>query len=447
MINARVAAARALLDVEARRVTLGAALERARRGFTDGRDRALVTELATGVCRWRNELDAWIEHASHRAPAEIDADARAMLRIGAYQLAHLDRVPDHAVVNESVEGVRTLGAPRAAGFVNAVLRRLAQSRITSALPKPPGASATPAAHVRYLSIAQSHPAWLVERWIVRHGLDAAAAWCAFNNASPAMTLRPLDDVAAVLAALGAAGIPASAAPWVYGAIQVPAGEIGRVPPELAARVAVQDEASQIVAHVVGATPGDRVLDLCAAPGGKTVILDRAAGPDGLVVAGDVRSKRVNLLRTTLAHAHARARVLTLDATRALPFAAVFDRVLLDAPCSGLGTLRRDPDLKWTRTADDLAPLADVQRRMIARAADAVKPGGRLVYSTCSSEPEENDAIVAGLLDARRDFHLEPAVAGDRVPNGARLLDELGYLRTLPFRDGLDAYFAAVLVRR
>lgn len=447
MTNARVAAARALLDVDARRLTLGAAIERARRGVDDPRDRALITEVATGVCRWRNELDAWIQHASHRAPDDIDAPARAMLRIGAYQIAHLTRVPPHAIVNESVEGVRALGAPRAAGFVNAVLRRLTQSQITRALPKPPGPTATIAAHVRYLSIAHSHPAWLVERWVARYGVDATVAWCAFNNAPPDVTLRPIDDAPELIERLQAGGVTAEPAPWVTGAIRVPSGELGHAGADLAGRFAIQDEASQIIAHVVDAHAGDRVLDLCAAPGGKTVILDRAAGDAGLVVAGDVRPKRVQLLRATLGAVHAHARVLALDATRPLPFGASFDRVLLDAPCSGLGTLRRDPDLKWARTAEDLAPLAGVQRRMIAQAADAVRPGGRLVYSTCSPEPEENDAVVADFLKSRPDFHLEPALPGPRVPNGSRLLDELGYLRTLPFRDGLDGYFAAVLVRR
>jgi 16S rRNA (cytosine967-C5)-methyltransferase len=343
--------------------------------------------------------------------------------------------------------VRTLGAPRAAGFVNAILRRLAQSQIMRALPKPPGPTAPAAAHVRYLSIAQSHPAWLIERWVARYGVEATAAWCAFNNATPDVTLRVLDGSPAPLEMLTAAGIAATAAPHVAGAIRVAPGELGRVPPDIAARFAVQDEASQIVAHVVAASPDDRVLDLCASPGGKTVILSRAVGERGLVVGADVRSKRVRLLHATLDAAGVPARVVTLDATRPLPFGAVFDRVLVDAPCSGLGTLRRDPDLKWTREAGDLVALAEVQQRLIARAADAVRHGGRLVYSTCSSEPEENEAIVATFLQGRPDFHLEPAVPDAAVRDGAALVDELGYLRTLPFRDRLDAYFAAVLVRR
>ena len=192
---------------------------------------------------------------------------------------------------------------------------------------------------------------------------------------------------------------------------------------------IQDEASQLVGRYAVTQPGQRVLDVCASPGGKTLMMAAAAGVDGLVVASDVRGRRVDLLRTTIARAGAtNVRVVQADAARPLPYARVFDRVLLDAPCSGLGTLRRDPDIKWRRTPADLPALASAQRAMLAHAAGVLKPGGTLVYATCSSEPEENDDVVAAFLRDHGEFSR---------------MDEP--LRTLPFRDGLEAFFAARLV--
>ena len=206
----------------------------------------------------------------------------------------------------------------------------------------------------------------------------------------------------------------------------------------------QDEASQIVAELVAARPGERVLDACAAPGGKTVAIAGGMADRGLVVAADLRPARVALLARTLAGCGCRsARVVRLDAGAALPFGPVFDRVLVDAPCSGLGTLRRDPDIRWRSAAGDLPALAATQAALLRAAAAVVAPGGRLIYATCSSEPEENERVVEKLLAAGAPFARERPAAGALSP----LLDGRGQLRTLPHRDGLQAFFAAVLRRR
>jgi 16S rRNA (cytosine967-C5)-methyltransferase len=209
---------------------------------------------------------------------------------------------------------------------------------------------------------------------------------------------------------------------------------------------VQDEASQLVPLTVGARPGEHILDLCASPGGKTLALATEMGGTGLLVACDVRARRVRLLAQTIrSGGAARVRVIHVPATGALPFAPRFDRVIVDAPCSGLGTIRRDPDIRWRRHERDLAIFARDQLTLLERAATVVRPGGRLVYATCSSEPEENDEVVDGFL-ARHDefapFDLRGHVASAIVP----LLDERGQLRTLPFAHGLEAFFAAALVR-
>ena len=448
MTSIRLVAARLLLDVEARRATLAGALDRAYPSSGDPRDIGLLVELTAGTLRWQNELDALIARASRRPVAEIDAPARAVLRLGAYQLRHLDRVPAHAVVHEAVESVRALGAPRAAGFVNAVLRTLARGEGGDALPRPPPPTASAADQVAHLTTTLSHPAWLVERWIARYGFDAAARWCEFNNAPPTLTIRPrtghaIDDIAARLTA---EGIPADRSPYVVDALRLPPGALGRLPDDLRADVRVQDEGSQIVARLVGSRPGERVLDACAAPGGKTIMLAEdmtrpAPSADSMLVASDWRPRRVELLAAVLRSAGHAVPVVALDAARALPFGAIFDRVLLDAPCSGLGTLRRDPDLKWTRTAGDLPELARIERAMLTCAAEAVRPGGRLIYATCSSEPEENLDVVRAFLDDDSRFGLEPVTGLDR-----ELVTADGCLTTTPPAHGLDAFFAAVLVR-
>lgn len=449
MTGARLAAARVLLAVDEGRTTLAAELERHRAGLDEDRDRALMFELAAGTLRWRNELDALLAACADRPINDLDEPVRVALRLGAYQLAHLDRIPIHAVVNESVELARVLGRPRARGFVNAVLRRLSRGRPPRALPGRPGPDASKAQQRRYLSITLSHPEWLVERWLTRFGFEAAEAWCQFNNESPAVTIRSIGRLTTqeILAALNRARLDASPARWMLDAVQLAPGSSGRLPPELAAEITVQDEGSQLVARMVQAAPGERVLDACAAPGGKTIVMATDAGRQAVIVAADARPSRVRLLRGLLARAHVAAPVLQLDATRPLPFGAVFDAVLLDAPCSGLGTLRRDPDLKWSRGSAGLAVYAAAQTTMLAQAAEVVRPGGRLVYATCSSEPEENELIVEAFLASHRDFTVRPAAPAPAVLDAQKLIDPRGFLRTLPFRDGLDAFFAAMLVRR
>jgi 16S rRNA (cytosine967-C5)-methyltransferase len=210
---------------------------------------------------------------------------------------------------------------------------------------------------------------------------------------------------------------------------------------------VQDEASQLVVLLAGARPGMRVLDACASPGGKTTALAALMADRGLLVAADVRARRVELLRRTVAASTATSvRIVLADLAAGLPFPDRFDVVLVDAPCSGLGTIRRDPEIRWRRVEADLPVLAAAQGRMLRHAAAAVRPGGRLIYATCSSEPEENEAVVAAFLARDRGF--EPMDPRSELPEPVRpLLDQTGHLRTLPFAHGLEAFFAATFSRR
>ena len=448
MTRVRLAAARALARIDRGGVTMAAAVDQVRRLLDDARDRALLLELVGGTLRWRGELDALIEQAARRPVASLDAPVRAVLRLSAYQLRHLERVPPHAIVSEAVDVARAMGAARAAGLVNAVLRAMARQASSLTLPARPARDAPRDAQVAYLSTTMSHPAWLVERWLDRLPFDEVARWCEHNNASPPTTVRAsgvrLEDARAALAAAGVAAEPAR---YVTGALRLPRGALGALPPRVRELLVVQDEGAQLVALACDARPGERALDLCAAPGGKTLLLARAIAPGGEIVAADRRQARVALLAERLAAAGTGAPIVRLDATRPLPLRPVFDLVLLDAPCSGLGTISRDPDVRWARAPADLDTFAATQRTMLREAAAVVRPGGRLVYATCSSEPEENTEVVDGFLGERHDFALRPVTFSAEVARPSDLVDARGCLRTLPPRHGIDAYFAAVLARR
>ncbi len=416
-IPPRLAALRVLLAVDHGRTTLAAEVDRARRGVPDERDRALLVELTAGTLRWRAALDALLAQCSRRPLDQLTPAIRGILRLAAYQLERLDRIPAHAVLNESVELARAVGEARAAGFVNAVLRTLLRTRARLSLPARAAPGSGRSDQLAYLATTLSHPEWLVARWLERHGFDATERWCRFNNAPPEVTVRALDASGAgeLMARLQAAGLASEAAAFVREAVTLGPGVLGRVPAGLAGEILVQDEASQIVAHAAGAVPGERVLDLCAAPGAKTIVIAADMEFRGALVAADFRPSRVRLLRRMLRRASAATPVIALDATRPLPFGPVFDRVVVDAPCSGLGVVRRDPDLKWSRQPDDLAGFAAVQQRMLTQAAEAVAPGGRLIYATCSSEPEENENVIRAFAARDDRFGTGAGVAGISRP--------------------------------
>lgn len=444
---ARVAAYDALQALTAARVDLPAALARSRERLPDARDRALAADIVTGTLRWQRRLDHLIEQFARRPLAKVDPAVLIILRGSVYQLLHLDRVPASAVVDDAVDLTRYAGKASAAGFTNAVLRALLRERHRLPLPPRP-ASADPAAARAYLGITHSHPEWLVDRWLDRYGLEASERWVRFNNETPRLTLRANTLRArreAIAAALAAHGIDTMPTRYAPDGLIVTSGNPLAAP--VAGAFQVQDEASQLVALTVGAQPGERILDLCASPGGKTLALAADMHDRGLLAACDVRPARVRLLRDTVRAGGAGCvRLVRVPVSGALPFTGGFDRVLVDAPCSGLGTIRRDPDIRWRRTEGDLAAFARDQLALVERAADVVRPGGRLVYATCSSEPEENEAVVDALLARRPDFaRLDLRNAGP--PAIAPLVDDHGRLRTLPFAHGLEAFFAAALVRR
>lgn len=445
---ARVAAYDVLSAVSSGRTDLPSALAAARERLSDERDRALVSDISTGVQRWRARLDHVIETAAKRELRRLDAEVVEILRIGAYQLLFLTRVPASAVVDDAVKMTGKSGKRSAAGLVNAVLRTISRTRDRLTLPVRPSDPDDRSRALDYLAITLSHPRWLAERWLDRLGFERAEAWALFNNQPAPLTLRAntlrvsADDLARRLAGFG---ISTHAGHYAPDALIVDDGQPLRDPGVEAGMFVVQDEASQLVTLLAGRELTGAVLDTCASPGGKATSLAATLAPGGRLIACDVRDRRMQLLRRTILSTGAHIDLVQADLAQGLPFGRHFSCVMVDAPCSGLGTLRRDPDIKWRRQATDLIELSASQRQMLRHASNAVAPGGRLVYSTCSSEPEENDTVVAAFLDEMPEFR--------RVDTGRihatlppELFDEHGYFRTSPDRHGLEAFFGVVLER-
>jgi 16S rRNA (cytosine967-C5)-methyltransferase len=446
---ARRAALDALRDAASGRRDLGEVLDQARRALTDARDVALFHELVVGTLRWQSRLDAAIAQLSRTPLAALDRDVLLALRLGAYQLLYLTRVPAAAAVNDAVAQVRAARKSSATGLVNAVLRRLARGE-GQGLPSRPGRPVEEDrdAWVAHLAAVHAHPPWLVARWLAREPLEVVEAWLAYDNATPEITLRvnPLvaQSRAAGAAALAASGVETTPSPRTSWGLRVVGGAVATAAAVADGTCLIQDEGSQLAGALAPVPDGARVLDVCAAPGGKALIYAAAAGRRGLVVAGDARAARVALLAETLRRGHAsRTPVVHLDPDAPLPFRRQFDVVVVDAPCSGLGTLRRDPDIKWRRTAEDLPRFAARQLDLVRRGAAMVGAGGRLVYLTCSTEPEENDAVLAEARAALPSFRVATG------PVSAEVAPYVGAdrcFRTQPGRHGLDGYFGVVLER-
>lgn len=445
--RARGAAYEILTAVSSGRADLPGAIAHARASLADDRDRALAAEIATGVQRSRAALDHLIAHFTKRPIGKLDPEVLEIIRLSAYQLLHLTRVPAAAVVDDAVNLTGRLGKRSAAGLVNAVLRTISRNRATLPLPPRPADPADRQAALDYLSITMSHPRWLMERWLDRLGFDRAEQWTAFNNQPAPLTLRVnrlRATVEELRRDLAAAGVSVRAGGYAPDALIVEAGQPLRHAVAETGVFVVQDEASQLVALLAGPDPGPAILDTCASPGGKATAF--AAATTGHVVACDIRDRRLALLQRTVKAAGAvRVLLVQADVTKTLPFSRLFTTVVVDAPCSGLGTLRRDPDIRWRRRAEDLPALADAQRRMLANAAQVVAPGGRLVYATCSTEPEENEQIVEAFLRQVPGFRAVDR-SGVHPALPPAVIDSQGHLRTTPDAHGLEAFFGAVFER-
>jgi 16S rRNA (cytosine967-C5)-methyltransferase len=443
---ARAASFEVLTRVEARRGEPASLLHHERYRFLSRADRDLATEITLGVLRQRARLDWILAHHSTRPLDSLEPALLRALRIGLYQILYLDRVPDRAAVDESVRLARAFGAGRGAGLVNAVLRGALRS---PDVPRFPDRERDP---VGYLSVTLSHPRWLASRYLARLGIDGAEARCRIQNEPPSTHVRVSAriGVAEARESLAREGIDAEPLETVPSALVLRRG------PGTATATATdtalfrdgllfpQDAGSQLVPWLLDLRAGDRVLDVCAAPGGKaTAIAERVSG--GTVFAIDLRARRVRVLVDVAQRLGASNVAAAVADGARLPFRSEFERILVDAPCTSVGTLRRNPDVKWRVVEADLPRLAETQYRILSSACERLAPGGRLVYATCSTEPEENEEIVERALAGLAGLALVDARSS--LPECARhLACSGGFFRTRPERDGMDGYFGAVITR-
>jgi 16S rRNA (cytosine967-C5)-methyltransferase len=402
-------------------------------------DRALCYELVLGTLRRQLWLDSLIGHYAKRRAETLDAPVRRALRLGLYQLRFLSRIPASAIVNESVNLAYLSRLRSAAPFINAVLRRA-----TREMDYDPAADVSEP--IEKLAIVTSHPVWLLERWVHAFGLDETAAFASANNDAPPTAFRVVEPGAsgqAVLDELSAAGGTVYSSQIAAGAWRVEGAAALQRQLAREGKIYLQDEASQLVAHVLGAKADERVLDVCAAPGSKTTHIATVTPGIALIAAGDLHEHR---LRTVLEAGNRQGiktlRAIVHDAEIALPFAEQsFDRVLVDAPCTGTGTLRRNPEIRWRISNRDILELSARQRRILGQSAKTVRQRGCLVYSTCSVEREENEEVVASFLEENADFEQLALSLPPSLHGGS------GAARIWPHKQGADGFFIAAFERR
>jgi len=400
-------------------------------------DHALTTELAMGVLRWRSWLDHLIAQSSSQPLAKLDLEVLTALRIAAYQIVFLERVPKRAAIFESVELVKRARKRSAAAFANAVLRKLsAQPHVAPSM-----AGSHKAAE---LADASAHPLWLVERWLKEFGPDIAKQMCAYGQHPPQSAIRVHDR--SIEKELTAEGIELAPGAIVSSARRVLSGKISNTRAFREGGVFIQDEGSQLVALLVGR--GSSILNCCAAPGGKTRILAER-NPEAKIVAVELHPHRARLLQKLVTAEN--VTVVNADVCE-LPLTQQFERVLVDVPCSGTGTLARHPEIKWRLKTDDFADLQARQLAILQSAMKHLAPGGKLVYSTCSLEQEENEEVVEKALTARPSFQqLDCREELERLCSEGKLawkditsLTRGFYLRTIPGVHPCDGFFATIL---
>jgi 16S rRNA (cytosine967-C5)-methyltransferase len=405
-------------------------------------DKGLLTELVYGVLRWRERVDWVISLFSSIRPARMERDILNILRLGAYQLLFLDRIPASAAVNESVKIAKVKGE-RQGNFVNAVLRAIDRGREGINYPE----MATDP--VRHISVKYSHPEWLVRRFIEEIGIDDAVRLCLANNEPPPLTIR-VNTMAisreGLLLKLNEAGYEAAFTSFSpVGLVLKGGGDVRGIPGFAEGLWSVQDEASQLVSFILDPRPEEKVLDACAAPGGKATHIAELMADRGEVVAMDVRPHGVRKIEDSARRLGLKsARAMVSDASEPLGFRdGEFDRILLDAPCSGTGVLRRHPEGKWRKREVDIPELAERQEGLMENLSRYLRPGGITVYSVCSIMKEEGKGVVESFLAGHPEFTLEPAIPkiGGAVDT---LICDKGFFKVYSHMHGMDGFFAAKL---
>ena len=440
-MNAREFALKVITEIDTKAAYANVALQRElKKHALSDIDRRFATELVYGVVKQGMVLDWILAHYSNRSMDKVAPAIAIILRMGIYQLLYMDRVPASAACNESVKLARKYGHEGTVKFVNAVLRSAAREPERVKYPDPQRDLAL------YLSLRYAHPQWLVKLWLERLGCEATEALCRYNNEAPPLVLRTntlRTNRDALMSELRTQGIECEAATVAEGIVCTSHTALNDLAALIEGRAQVQDESSMLVAHVVAPRAGETVIDACAAPGGKSTHLAALMGNNGRVVACDIYENKLPLIEENAARLG-----IDIIETRALDacelgkhYAGQADRVLVDAPCSGFGVLRRRPDARWRKQESMLVQLPILQTAILRSAAECVKPGGVLVYSTCTTEPEENEEVVRRFLADAPDFSLDNAGKYLPLPRA----DEMVHL--WPHIDGTDGFFIARMVRR
>ncbi|MCM0083997.1 16S rRNA (cytosine(967)-C(5))-methyltransferase RsmB [Geomonas sp. Red32] len=410
-------------------------------GMITGADRGLLTELVYGVLRRQATLDHIIGQFSKQRPHKLELVVRLLLRLGLYQCFYLDRVPVSAAVNETVNLAKQI-VPRASGFINAVLRNADRGRDAIVYPD---READPA---EYLAIRYSHPAWLTSQWLRQLGEEAEPLAAAMAEPPPitvrANRLRTSRD--GLIKRLEGEGVTAAATSWSPDGVRLShAGAVTRLASFQEGLFTVQDESSQLAPIFLDPKEGERILDACAAPGGKTTQIAQLTGDKGEILACDVSQKKLRLIRETCDRLGiSSVRTFSMDATA--PSAALgdlrFRKILVDAPCSGLGVIRRNPEGKWWKSPADLPQLAATQLAILENLSGYLEAGGTLVYATCSTTVQENEEVLDRFLERHPEFVVEDL--RPLFPSLSPLFTERGFFRSWPHRDGMDGFFAGRL---
>jgi 16S rRNA (cytosine967-C5)-methyltransferase len=409
------------------------------------RDRALATELVYGVLRWRGRLDWVINRLSNTPFRKISPQVRNIIRLGVYQILFLSKIPPSAAVNDSVELAKDKAPHWVVPFVNAVLRSAAGKAANIPLPS---FGEDP---VLAIAIEDSHPAWMVGRWVQRMGAEETQALCRANNRIPPVTIRTntlkvsREMLLRALVPYVSHVKPSRYAPegLVLKGLRQP---ISQMPPFQQGWFQVQDEAAQLIGYLLAPRAEECILDACAGLGGKTGHIAQIMTDGGNIVAVDHQPSKLAELKASMARlgfGSVETRRFDLRELAPASYLASFDRVLLDAPCSGLGVIRRNPDAKWKKKAEDLARLSRQQSALLRASASFVKSGGRLVYCVCSTEPEEGERVVEEFLKNHGGFVIENSATGPSWISSS-FFDKSGFFRTLPHKHDMDGFFAVRL---
>jgi 16S rRNA (cytosine967-C5)-methyltransferase len=413
-------------------------------------DRRLVTELVYGSIRRQRTLDALIDQLAKKKATQQPPDLRLILHLGLYQLRYLDHIPESAAVNTTVELAKQNGLTGLAGFVNGVLRQY----IRLTMPKEPDGRVIDPLHlpkevVPRLGVQYSYPDWIVQVWLEQFGAAETEKLCAALNCPPTIDLRVNKQRSSppeVQAAMASAGVAIAPLPPLPQALRLAgsAGAIRNLPGFEQGWWSVQDGSAQLVVHLLDPQPGETVIDACAAPGGKTTHIAELMGDRGVIWACDRTPSRLKKLKENAERLRLTAiQICTADSRNLPQFVNQGDRVLVDAPCSGLGTLHRHADARWRQTPDSVQELAQLQRELLDQAATWVKANGVLVYATCTLHPAENEAVVRSFLDTHSDWQMEPPPADNPA---ASFATPEGWVKVLPHQQSMDGFFMVRLRR-